>query len=160
VRLAEPVESLTLFEVGVQQVGGGLRGLVDKTGITRSCRSECRHRPRTRERCQPRTRCLRKGGGSGTRHDQADHSRCHHASQGGGRSGKGGWGGKDGGSGEEGGTGKAALAKIGRWVPAPPNPCGRNDLIRMARDKAASMAELPEGLRILSRMPLAPGCGE
>ncbi|HLP42396.1 MAG TPA: hypothetical protein VK465_12885, partial [Fibrobacteria bacterium] len=57
VRLSKPIEKLSLFEVGAQQLGLGLRGLVDKTGITRTCKSECKLRPRKQERCEPCKSC-------------------------------------------------------------------------------------------------------
>jgi hypothetical protein len=168
VSLANPVKNLSLFEVGVQQNAGGLRGFIDRTTITSLCEADSKHRPRKRERCKPRSRCLpraqasRNGG-----HAKADHSRCHHARSGaeryaggairGGDSG----GGSGSGSGEGSGTvSGAGLARTSAWTPVPPNPCGKNQLIRRARAKVRLMEDPPMGLLILSRMKEEPGCGD
>ena len=54
----------------------------------------------------------------------------------------------------------ADLAKPSAWTPAPPNPCGKNQLIRTAREKVRLMENPPMGLIILSRMKEEPGCGD
>lgn len=145
VPLLKPLSSLSLVEVGVQQNSGGLRGLLDHTSVTRLCAAEGKLKPRSRDRCEPRTRCRRKT--DRTRHAKADHSRCHHASyarQGKVQDGKG-----------------SRLAKAGRidqGARTSPNPCGRNDLIRGARERVRMLANPPRSLLILSRMEELPGC--
>jgi hypothetical protein len=124
VEVENPIGAVTLFEVGVQQNGGGLRGLIDRTTIGRQCATECKLRPRGKERGGPRTRCLRKG----------------HAAKG--------------------SHGKAAATHQAADVPPVANPCGRNELIRMARNKVGESANPPVGLIILSRMEEVPGCGD
>jgi hypothetical protein len=52
VQLASPIEGVGLFEVGVQQNGGGLRGLVDMTTISKVCQKE----KETIHRCRPHSR--------------------------------------------------------------------------------------------------------
>lgn len=115
VPLLRPIPSVSLVEVGVQQNVGGLRGLIDHTSITRLCAAESRQKPRSRGRCEPRTRGHRKPG---------------------------------------------HLAKAGAWARTSPNPCGRNDLIRWARERVRLLADPPKGLLILSRMDELPGCEE
>jgi hypothetical protein len=65
VPLASPVASVSLFETGVQQNGGGLRGLIDMTTISKLCRTvnqeqelkrHSPHRMRKKERLG--TRCM------------------------------------------------------------------------------------------------------
>ena len=53
---------------------------------------------------------------------------------------------------------KAAAPDFADDSPPVANPCGRNELIRMAREKVALSANPPLGLVILSRMEEVPGC--
>jgi hypothetical protein len=145
VELSNPIPSIALFEVGVQQNGGGLRGLLDNTQITKICESDCKPKPRSRPRCEPRTRCQKKG--SKTSHAKADHGRCHHSR----------WKERNG-TGDGKRSHKGSLAKASAWSRAVPDPCGRNKLIRVAREKIAGLANPPQGLLILSRMPEVEGC--
>lgn len=46
VNLAVPIASLALFEVGVQQNSGGLRGLIDQTTLSKLCQAETIHKCR------------------------------------------------------------------------------------------------------------------
>jgi hypothetical protein len=163
VDLENPIGALTLFEVGVQQNGRGLRGLIDRTTIGRQCATECKLRPRKKERSGPRTRCLRKEHAAKTGHGKSDHRRCHHAKSKDYRD-RHGW--KRHGSrlgsekGSKKGLSKAAALELAADFPPVANPCGRNDLIRMARGKVAGSANPPVGLIILSRMEEVPGCGD
>jgi hypothetical protein len=52
VRLASPIAGVGLFEVGVQQNDGGLRGLVDMTTLSKMCQKE----KETIHRCRPHSR--------------------------------------------------------------------------------------------------------
>ncbi|HLP42042.1 MAG TPA: hypothetical protein VK465_11085, partial [Fibrobacteria bacterium] len=182
VRLSKPIEKLSLFEVGVQQLGEGLRGLVDRTNITRTCKAECKYDP-----CKPCQCCKQKSCGSLTCKTKSDKTCCPHASKQNcpqicktksdktccycatkpGKDCKTNPCGchqapKDDKycKGVKVSSGEATLAAAQVWGAAPPNPCSKNALILMARAKVAEVAEPMEGLRILADMPLATNCGE
>lgn len=147
VALPNPLASISLFEVGVQQNPGGLRGMLDHTTIGAQCRSECKHRPRKRERCEPRTRCRSRAETGRKRHKDSDHAFCHHAKS---RERNA----RSAAAAEKGST----LAKTSAWTRSAPNPCGKNALIRLAREKVRNDPRPPEGLLLLSRMIEEPGC--
>lgn len=60
VKLAAPLEAVSLFEVGVQQIGGGLRGLVDRTQVRVQCKTEADIGHKCRRHSERRF-CMRKG---------------------------------------------------------------------------------------------------
>lgn len=135
VLLGNPVVSAELFEVGVQQ-SLGLRGLIDQTTLTKVCRKECdgRHRSHYSKR-----RCG-KGGHSKRRHSKEHDSKGRQSGD------------------RHPGVPLAKESAEAGWVRTEPDPCGKNALIRMAKEKVRYRANPPAGLVILSRMPLTPGC--
>jgi hypothetical protein len=60
VTLASPLPAVSLFEVGVQQIGFGMRGLVDQTTVS----VQCKNAKESERRCRPHSKhqfCWREG---------------------------------------------------------------------------------------------------
>ena len=51
-------------------------------------------------------------------------------------------------------------SETAEWVRAEPDPCGKTDLIRMARVKVRYLANPPEGLILLAKMPIPSVCND
>ena len=116
--IASPLSGVGLFEVGVQQNGAGLRGLIDKTTVSVLCKTVEAQVHRCRRHTEHRF-CVRKG-------------KCYKSPA---------------------AAEPDVLQSSTRFVG---HIRGRNNLIRMAREKVRRMAHPPAGLMMLSKMKETP----
>ena len=120
VQIASPISGVGLFEVGIQQNGAGLRGLIDKTTVSVLCKKEMTRVHTCRRHTEHRV-CYRKG-------------RCYRPASS---------------TSPEVDVEKSSTRVVGHIR-------GRNNLIRMAREKVRRMAHPPAGLLMLSKLKEIP----